>query len=217
MTPIKFKSPDFAELASGLDCRLEFNGTSASRPAAALPPARRLTRKPSARRFLDLRGQADAARRLLTPLPRAGESVHALLAGDFVLAAMVPAMLDALGPCAAWLSSLGTNAPAAAVFAGLLREGQLTSLDVVLSHFFANADKETFLLIRQTIEDVGGRVIATRSHTKLALFEPQTGPGRYVFEGSGNLRSSLNMEQLCISNDAKLFRFYRRWFNEILA
>ena len=165
---------------------------------------------------MDLRGQADAARSLLSPLPKTGESVHALLAGDFVLAAMVPAMLDAIGPCALRVSSLGTNQPTAAMFAELMQTHKLTKLDMVLSHFFANADMSTFALIRQTIEDAGGRVIATRSHTKLALFAPQTGPGRYVFEGSGNLRSSQNAEQLTVSNDAKLFQFYHRWFNEIL-
>ena len=214
MTPIKFKSPDFAGLAENLDCRLQFNAKR--RPAAALPPSRRMVRKPEARRFLDLRGHAEAARRLIRPLPKPGESVHILTGGEFVLSAIVPDMLDAIGPCALRVSSLGINQPTAAMFAELLATGQLTSLDVVLSHFFANADKDTFALIRRTIEDAGGRVIATRSHTKIATFEPQTGPGRYVFEGSGNLRSSQNAEQLTVSNDDALFKFYHRWFNEIL-
>ena len=216
MTPIKFAAPDFAELAENLDCRLEFNATAANRPAAALPAARRLTRKPATRRFMDLRGHADAARRLITPLPNLGESVHTVTSGEFVLAAVIPAMLDTIGPCALCVSSLGTNQQTAAVFAGLLATGRLTRLDMVLSHYFSQADRETCELVCQIIREAGGRIAVTRSHTKLALFEPQSRQDRYCFEGSGNLRSSQNAEQLTISNDDQLFKFYRAWFNEIL-
>ena len=214
MTPIKFAAPDFAELAENLDCRLEFDETAASRPAATLPAARRLTRKP-ARRFMDLREHADAARRLLTPLPKSGESVHVITSGEFVLAAVVPAMLDALGPCSLCVSSLGTNQQTASMFADLLREGRLTRLDMVLSHYFSKADRETCDLVCQIIREAGGRIAVTRSHTKLALFEPQSRQDRYCFEGSGNLRSSQNAEQLTISNDDQLFKFYHTWFNEM--
>ena len=54
MTPIKFAAVDFAELASGLDTSMEFNADAASRPGATIPAARRIVRKPSARRYLDL-------------------------------------------------------------------------------------------------------------------------------------------------------------------
>lgn len=208
---MKFEPPDFATLAAGLDTGMAFDAT------AALPPSRRITRQPTRRRFHDLRDQADAARRLLEPLPLPGETVHAILGGEFVLAATIPAVLDAIGPCAVCVSSLGTNQQTAAMLAELLRTGTLTGLDMVLSHYFSKADRETCELVCQTIRQAGGTIAVTRSHTKLALFEPRHRQDRYCFEGSGNLRSSQNAEQLCISNDAALFEFYRRWFNDILA
>jgi hypothetical protein len=123
---------------------LNFDSLPAS-PVTTMPAGRtlgvrpcRMTRRPTRRRFFDMRGQIDAANRLVRPLPMAGESVHCLLDGSFVLAAIVPAVLEQLAqPAALTVSTLGLNDATVDPLCRELDARRLTRCNLVLSHYFA--------------------------------------------------------------------------------
>lgn len=52
-------------------------------------------------------------------------------------------------------------------------------------------------------------------HTKITLIKTQCGMN-LVIGGSANLRSSLNVEQITLDNDADLYAFHREWMADIL-
>ena len=179
--------------------------------------AQRITRRPRARRVIDLREQVDAARKLVCPLPRPGESVHALLSGEFILAAVIPAILDELAqPAALTVSTLGLNDVTVDLMVRELETGRLTKCSLVLSHYFAQADKEQCARAVHRMHQAGQAVAVCRCHAKLMLFHPAKGRDRYVIETSANLRSAVCLEQLTLSNDAELYAFHAGWLTQIL-
>jgi hypothetical protein len=196
---------------------ITFEAPDPQKRGAVLPPPRRVTTTPRTRRFLDLRGQTDAARRLLSPLPQAGETVHALVGGEFVTAACVPVLCDLVGePVALTAASLGINDASVDLILRLVTEGKLTRFDLVLSDYFARADRQTADRVIERLRAAGQRAAITRSHAKLLCFEPVTLADRYTISGSGNLRSSMNLETLDLSNCPQLCAFHRRWIGDLL-
>jgi hypothetical protein len=213
--------PDFTipDLAS-FDFDALPTASSATLPAgqALGVQAQRITRHPRQRRFVDMREQVDAARKLVCPLPRPGESVHALLSGEFILAAVIPAILDELAqPAALTVSTLGLNDVTVDLMVRELETGRLTKCDLVLSHYFQQADKEQCARAVHRMHQAGQAVSVCRNHAKLMLFQPAKGRDRYVIETSANLRSAVCLEQLTLSNDAALFGFHTGWLRQILA
>lgn len=180
--------------------------------------ARRITLRPRSRRVIDLRQQSDAARKLVCPLPRPGESVHALLSGEFILAAVIPAVLDELAqPAALTVSTLGLNDTTIDLLCRELETGRLTKCSLVLSHYFQQADREQCGRAVHRMREAGQSVGVLRCHAKLMLFHPAKGRHRYTVETSANLRSAVCLEQLTLSNDAALFDFHTGWIRQILA
>ena len=193
--------------------------SSATRPAgeALGVQAQRITRHPRQRRFVDMREQSDAARKLVCPLPRPGESVHALLDGSFVLAAVIPAVLEELAqPAALTVSTLGLNDTTIDLLCRELETGRLTKCDLVLSHYFQQADREQCARAVHRMHQAGQAVAVCRCHAKLMLFQPAKGRDRYVIESSANLRSAVCLEQLTIANDPELYAFHAGWLTQVL-
>lgn len=179
--------------------------------------AQRLTRRPTRRRALDMRSQADAARRLVRPLPKPGESVHALLDGSFVLAATIPAVLDELGqPAALTVSTLGLNDATVDLLCSELESGRLTKCSLILSHYFQQADKEQCQRAVDRLRQHKQRVAVCRCHAKLMLFAPVKSRDRFTVETSANLRSAVCLEQAVITNDPRLYQFHERWTTAVL-
>jgi len=58
------------------------------------------------------------------------------------------------------------------------------------------------------------RLVSARTHAKVIglAFEPEH---FYVIEGSANLRSCNNLEQITMTNNRTLFEFHRRWIQSI--
>ena len=193
--------------------------SSATRPAgeALGLQAQRITRRPRTRRCVDMREQTGAARRLVCPLPRAGESIHALLSGEFILAAVIPAVLEKLAQATALtVSTLGLNDTTIDLLVRELETGRLTKCDLVLSHYFQQADKEQCARAVHRMHQAGQAVAVCRCHAKVMLFAPARSAARYVIETSANLRSAVCLEQLTLSNDAELYAFHAGWLTQIL-
>ena len=151
------------------------------------------------------------ARAVLPHLPAPGAHTHCALRGDFVLCDLIPAIIDQHGRCADLLiATLGMSGANADTLGTLVARGLIGTLTIVCSHYFREVDKTT--TFREVTARLAGKavVIVTRSHAKIICLPTASGD-HFVLEGSANLRSSDNTEQLTIFNDQALDAFHRDW------
>ena len=128
---------------------------------------------------------------LLPHLPtNPDERTHAVLRGDFVLCDIIPAIIRERGRCPhLHIATLGMSGANAESLASLHQAG----------------------LIGEIAE-----LIVSRNHAKVICLPTESGD-HYVIEGSANLRSSDNLEQIAVFNDPDLIAFHRGWMAELAA
>src|SRR5206468_6478537 len=104
-----------------------------------------------------------------------------------------------------------------AELAGLLDAGTVRKLDLLTSDFQREHDEDILAVALEELSvKRGQRVAAARSHCKIITLALEDGR-RYVIEGSANLRTSRNMEQFALSQDAALHGFYDGWLSEMVT
>lgn len=174
----------------------------------------RIRQKVERRTFYDLSKIPNAVR-LIRPLPVPGETIHALMGGDFACWDLAPAILDLAGKPAdeLWIATLGFNAQNNWHLCRLMDEGRIANAHVLASDYFAKADAPTFNEARAALGRRGGHLTSTRNHAKVIALA--IGRDFYVVEGSANMRSCNNLEQFTLTNDRAVFQFHRRWIAAI--
>ncbi len=173
----------------------------------------RVTTRSTGRRLYDLRHVPNAVE-LLSPLPKPGETIHAIMGGDFAAWDLVPAIISMAGLRVEELhiATLGFNAQNADHLARLIANGQVGHAVVLCSDYFAKSDAVTFREAKAKLEAVGSKLVSTKNHAKvLAVDFVSCG---YVVESSANLRSCKNLEQIAVTNDRALLEFHRRWIQK---
>ncbi len=182
-----------------------------------------------ANRFLQAKAQEKSRRRglkkwirpenalaILPYLPAGPEDrTHAVLRGDFVLCDLIPAIIREHGRCPQLhIATLGMSAANAEQLASLHQAGLIGEITICCSHYFRQVDKATtWLAVESALEGIAKLVVA-RNHAKVICL-PTEGGDHFVIEGSANLRSSDNLEQIAIFNDAELVAFHRAWMAEL--
>lgn len=170
-----------------------------------------------------------AARKLIRPknadaildaLPAAGDLLHAVTCGDFVLGDLIGRLIDRKGsPVMLTISTLSMSVNNAEMLSRLMGDHPGLHLELLLSHYFKSTNGEVFTAVESLITEKfseRARVGIQRSHAKVILWDyGEAGPS-WVMETSANLRSSNNMEQMVISNDRKLLFFHREWIREMI-
>jgi hypothetical protein len=170
--------------------------------------------KSERRRFYDLSRVPNAAR-LITPLPAPGETIHALMGGDFHAWDLVPAIAGQLaGPISAlYITTLGFNHANNQHLCQMLDSGAVGTAFILCSEYFRDADRDVYTAAETRLAERGAKIKAVRNHSKVILIQPAKGPDRYALESSANLRSCNNLEQFTLTNDAALFDFHRAWIS----
>ena len=166
-------------------------------------------------RFIDnRRKQIAKAVDLLAPLPERDHVLHCLLGDDFNAWEVVPAIIALQGIPAARLmiATLSFNKLAINNLAELVKSGFINSCDLICSHYFQATDKATYRAGRKALEEVGARISYTRSHAKILALD--FGDDCFVVEGSANLRSCYNVEQITLTNSPALFKFHANWIKD---
>jgi len=159
--------------------------------------------------MLNLEGKAGRAADLIR-LPRRVEVVHIVNDGELEGVTIILALLAKLkAPAAAWISTLGANRATACLLAQRMMTGDISRLTFLASVYFRDADPDEAATMAKILEHAGARVAFVRTHAKVWLL--QTRAAAIVCEGSANLRSCRNLEQVNISNSRKLLNFHRRW------
>ena len=191
-------------------------GPEAARPginAAAIGTHRSGPRR---RHCLDLRDQAAAAEALIQSLPAPGETVHAIMDGNFTLASVIPLIQRQIGEAVDLdVTTLGLNLDTADLLAAMLDAGQIHRLRLGMSEYFKRADAKTADTVTDTLKAKGAVVGVWRIHAKLQLYRPATKPDRVVLETSSNLRSAVCLELVAIHNDPALFEWHQTWLNRL--
>ena len=145
------------------------------------------------------------------------DRTHCVLRGDFVLCDLIPHVLAAHGECPHLrIATLGMSVANADTLACLVERGSVRELTIVVSHYFQQVDKTT--TFRMVAARLAGKakLAVTRSHAKVILLPTAQGDA-YVFEGSANLRSSDNLEQMLVVNDRETHDFHAAWIDQLTA
>ncbi len=143
------------------------------------------------------------------------DRTHCLLRGDFVLCDIIPTILRARGSCPHLrIATLGLSVANADTLACLIERGTVGGLTLIVSHYFQQVDKTTvFRAVAARLAGIA-HIAVTRSHAKVICL-PTSAGDHYVIEGSANLRSSDNVEQMLITNDPDTHAFYAAWLDEL--
>lgn len=156
------------------------------------------------------------ARAILPHLPEGpADRTHAVLRGDFVLCDLIPAILAERGRCPALhVATLGLSAANAESLATLHRAGRIGAITLLCSAYFREVDKTT--TYREVCAKLDGiaRLVVARNHAKVICL-PTAAGDHFVIEGSANLRSSDNLEQIAVFNDPELAAFHRDWIESL--
>ncbi len=208
-----------------LDTDLEAAAALLDRPgrgaAFALPANRFHVHKAKAEDRASRRGikqhiKPENAQQLLQHLPAAScDRTHCALRGDFVVCDLIPAIIARHGRCPhLTVATLGLSAANADQLATLQARGLIGGITIICSHYFAQVDKAT--TYRDVVARLQGRarIITTRCHAKIICLPTASGD-HFVIEGSANLRSSDNTEQLVIFNDRELLAWHTSWLAEL--
>lgn len=212
---------DLAALDLDTDIEAAAAGLGRERAPAFALPGNRFLRKFAAKS--DRRGikqfiRPENALALIPHLPiSAADRTHAVLRGDFVLCDIIPAIIVARGHCPHLrIATLGMSLANADALACLVESGAVHRLTLLVSLYFAKVDAATvFRAVATRLEKVALLVVA-RNHAKVICL-PTTAGDHFVIEGSANLRSSDNVEQIAVTNDPDTHGFHASWIDAITA
>lgn len=143
------------------------------------------------------------------------DRLHCMLRGDFILCDLIPLIIANRGACSHLrVATLGLSAANAEQLANLHAGGLIGRITLVASHYFQQVDKTTTFKQVQSILAGRAELVICRSHAKVILI-PTTGGDFYTVEGSANLRSSDNLEQMLILNDQATHDFHAGWIDAL--
>jgi hypothetical protein len=181
------------------------------RPAAGDFRRRAKAFKARLRRSAQLRKAAD----VLPHLPGPGESLHTLLTGYFDFALVLTCVLRSRPcPCEhARISTLSFGKKNVQEMAGWIDGGLVRRLTLLAADFMAKASPEVYHgAVAELAEQRGQVVGSARCHAKVVTMAFADGL-RLSFEGSANLRTNRNLENLAVVNDAGLHDFHAAWID----
>jgi hypothetical protein len=188
---------------------------SAHKPRPEDLPRRAREFKASLRRKAQLKRAAD----VLPHLPGPGEGLHTLLTGYFDFALVLTCVLRSRpAPCEALrVATLSFSKRNVQEMAGWLDEGLVRRLVLLSSDFMKEGNPATYFgAVKELAEQRGQTVGAARCHAKVACLHFADGL-KLTFEGSANLSTNRNLENLCVVNDAALHDWHAAWIDAKVA
>lgn len=184
------------------------------RAEQSAPPIIGPTTKAAVRRMRN----AQTASELLPEIPQPGEAIHAIMLGFYDLCQVIGATLDRLPTCSHLrIATLCFSKKNAAEILGWCEKRRASGFrfTMVVSAFYRDHNKEQFEGFER---DLAGFPNATfcsaRSHAKIVTFDMGPGDG-LTFEGSANLRTNRNREQLTAIRGRELHDFHAGWIDQL--
>ena len=186
--------------------RVTFGRAASDQPARTRATARRMR-------------QARLAAELLPGLPESGESIHAIMGGNYDLAQVIVATVKKHPVVSLRVATLCVNRRTMAETIEQLTAGNIGTLTVLVSGFYERHNREEFDAIRDELlnDHPGSRIAAARSHCKVVCFEFRDQTTPLVFEGSANLRKNGDREQLTAIRSRELHDWHAAWIDELVS
>ena len=162
---------------------------------------------------------AKLAAQLLPELPAVGESIRAVMGGNYDLAQVIAATVKRHPVHRLRIATLCVNKRTITEVVGQVDAGTVGTLTVLVSGFFARHNRELFEAIRAELDadHPGSRIAAARSHCKIVLFDFRDDSTPLVFEGSANLRKNGDREQLTAIRDRSLHDWHAGWIDDLVS
>jgi hypothetical protein len=184
---------------------------SAQRPKAEDYRQRAREFRASLRRKAQLRKAAE----VIPHLPGPGESLHTLLTGFFDFALVLTCVLRSRPALCehARIATLSFGPKNTQEIARWLDEKLVRRVTLLCADFMAKASPKVYQgAVAELVEQRGQVVGSARCHAKVVCLSFADGL-RLVFEGSANLRTNRNLENLCVVNDPGLHDWHAAWID----
>ena len=142
--------------------------------------------------------------------------IYALIDGSFIFGDWIEAFLVKNRKCAKiTLSTLSLSQENIDSFINLINAGYISELNIIVSDYFFANEKHNLVQYMYKYLDIDDifQLSVCRTHTKITLIEFED--YKYVVSGSANLRSSDNLEQISIEENAELYDFNLKIHQEI--
>jgi len=207
---------DFTDFLIGDDTELEFNASDFNLSTSVAAPDTRYIKpnfysKPQAGHYKNAAELANAVR--LAP----GEQFHAIVKGNFIFGDFIEALIYEKNVTVKnmYISTLSMSQNNIDSLAGLLDDGRIEKLTLVLSNYFYSHEKHMLLpyLLKNIDREGITDILILRNHTKMVLMEISN--MKIVLTGSSNLRSSECIEQFILQENAEAYEFYKNWFEDM--
>ena len=144
--------------------------------------------------------------------------LYALIDGSFIFGDWIEAFL-VKNQCKAkiTLSTLSLSQENVDSFINLINAGYIEELNIIVSDYFFANEKHNLVPYMYKYLDIDDifQLAVCRTHTKITLIEFEE--FKYVVSGSANLRSSDNMEQISIEENAELYEFNHKIHTDIIT
>lgn len=148
-----------------------------------------------------------------------GQSVFALLAGNFVFCDFIEAFFyqHNIYTERLQISTLSLAYDNIIVLKNLMKGGFVQNFDLVISNYFYSHERHNLIkeLYKELDFEDRFQLAIAAVHTKITTFK--TEGGKYiVISGSANLRSSNNVEQIYIQDNREIYDFVTDFNNRII-
>lgn len=148
----------------------------------------------------------------------AGETVHALLSGNFIFGDFIEAfavdnnlLIEDLT-----ISTLSFGKDNVHSLKNLIVGDYVQSLNIVVSDYFYSHNRDNCTYTHEHLDiDNKFQLAVAGVHTKVTLI--RSGDRRIVMTGSANLRSSRSVEEVTIQDNPELYDFHKIWHDEVLT
>lgn len=208
-----------AECSQPFDDAPEFGNDSPEVDVSAgLADDKAHVRTPIRRLFRDYRSQPDAYKHLAY-LPQPGEDLEMIISGKYAMWDLVPSLIERTGQNITDLTiaTLSFSKANAAELLGLVDEGRVTRVGLLVSYFFKAQNRHLYDSLVPHLRERGHKVLAMRTHAKVILAKMVDGTC-FSIRGSPNMRSCKNVEQLTMTNCPELYAYHHGWIHgELLS
>lgn len=148
-----------------------------------------------------------------------GESVFALLAGNFVFCDFIEAFFyqHNIFTERLQISTLSLAYDNIIVLRNLMKGGFVQNFDLIISNYFFAHERHNLIKEIYNELDIDNRfqLAVAAVHTKITTFKTEGGK-HIVISGSANLRSSNNVEQIYIQDNREIYDFVTDFNNRII-
>lgn len=148
-----------------------------------------------------------------------GSRMFAIINGSFIFGDYIEALAVTydLGIKEMTISTLSFSENNVDSLANLMNGGYLDHLNVIVSDYFFSHERNNLIRYAYKELDIDNRfqLSVAATHCKMTIFEIDDGR-KVVIHGSANLRSSGNIEQICIEVNSDLYIFNFEYQQKII-